>query len=67
MPVPVPVLVVLAWLEPVPVPVLFPVPLPVLVLVVGLFSGLWWGRGFSISGSGRGLLLVFAWGCWLPL
>ena len=37
-------------------------PLP---LVVGLFSGLWWGRGFSISGSGRGLLLVFAWGCWL--
>ena len=41
-----------------------PLPLP---LVVGLFSGLWWGRGFSISGSGRGLLLVFAWGCWLPL
>ena len=39
--------------------------LPLLVLVV--FSGLWWGRGFSISGSGRGPLLVFAWGCWLAL
>ena len=35
-------------------------PLPLVV-----FSGLWWGRGFSISGSGRGPLPVFTWGCWL--
>ena len=39
--------------------------LPLPLLVVGLFSGVWWGRGFSISGSGRGPLPVFAWGCWL--
>ena len=37
-------------------------PLP---LVVGLFSGVWWGRGFSMSGSGCGPLPVFTWGCWL--